>query len=36
VTIVALAVLAPLLLLLVLAWLAGRAWTRRARERALT
>lgn len=36
VTIVALAVLAPLLLLLLLAWLAGRAWARRARERALT
>ena len=36
VTIVGFAVLAPLLLLLVLAWLAGRAWTRRARERALT
>lgn len=36
VTIVALAVLAPLLLLIVLAWLGGRAWTRRARERALT
>lgn len=36
VTIVGLAVLAPLLLLTFLAWLAGRAWTRRARERALT
>jgi hypothetical protein len=36
VTIVGLAVLAPLLLLALLAWLAGRAWTRRARERALT
>lgn len=36
VTIVGLAVLAPLMLLLLLAWLAGRAWTRRARERALT
>jgi hypothetical protein len=36
VTIVVLAVLSPLLLLALLAWLAGRAWTRRARERALT
>jgi hypothetical protein len=36
VTIVGLAVLAPLLLLALLAWLAGHAWTRRARERALT
>jgi hypothetical protein len=36
VTIVALAVLSPLLLLALLAWLAGRTWTRRARERALT
>lgn len=36
VTIVGLAVLAPLLLLALLAWLAGRTWTRRARERALT
>jgi hypothetical protein len=36
VTIVALAVLAPLMLLAFLVWLAGRAWTRRARERALT
>ncbi|MBS1879986.1 MAG: DUF4349 domain-containing protein [Actinobacteria bacterium] len=36
VTIVGLAALAPLLLLALLAWLAGRAWTRRARERALT
>lgn len=36
VTIVGLAVLAPLLLLALLAWLAGRVWTRRARERALT
>ena len=36
VTIVGLAVLAPLMLLAFLVWLAGRAWTRRARERALT
>lgn len=36
VTIVGLAVLSPLLLLALLVWLAGRAWTRRARERALT
>lgn len=36
VTVVSLAVLAPLLLLALLAWLAGRAWTRRARDRALT
>jgi Domain of unknown function (DUF4349) len=36
VTIVGLAVLAPLLLLALLAWLAGRTWARRARERALT
>lgn len=36
VAIVALAVLAPLALVLFLVWLAGRAWTRRGRERALT
>jgi hypothetical protein len=36
VTIVGLAVLVPLMLLAFLVWLAGRAWTRRARERALT
>ncbi|HEY1854195.1 MAG TPA: DUF4349 domain-containing protein [Solirubrobacterales bacterium] len=36
VVIVGFAVLAPLMLLLLLAWLAGHAWTRRARERALT
>ncbi len=36
VAIVTLAVLAPLALVLFLVWLAGRAWTRRARERALT
>jgi hypothetical protein len=36
VTIIGLAVLAPLMLLAFLVWLAGRAWTRRARERALT
>jgi hypothetical protein len=36
VAIIALAVLAPLALILFLIWLAGRSWTRRARERALT
>ena len=36
VTIIGLAVLSPLLLLALLVWLAGRTWTRRARERALT
>jgi hypothetical protein len=36
VAIISLAVLAPLALILFLAWLAGRTWTRRARERALT
>jgi hypothetical protein len=29
-------VLAPLMLLAFLVWMAGRAWTRRARKRALT
>ena len=36
VLIVAFAVAAPLALILILAWLVGRVWTRRARERALT
>jgi hypothetical protein len=36
VLIVAFAVALPLALILILAWLAGRVWTRRARERALT
>ncbi len=36
VIIVGAAVLAPIALLLLLAWLAGRAWSRRARERALS
>lgn len=36
VAILALAVLSPLALILLLVWLAGRAWARRARERALT
>jgi hypothetical protein len=36
VAIIAFAVLAPLALILFLLWLAGRGWTRRARERALT
>jgi hypothetical protein len=36
VAIIALAVLAPLALVLFLVWLAGRSFTRRARERALT
>jgi hypothetical protein len=36
VAIIGAAVLAPIALLLLLAWLAGRAWSRRARERALS
>ncbi len=36
VIIIGAAILAPIALLLLLAWLAGRAWSRRARERALS